>query len=161
MISHQQEIEFSLRLVIAIALGLVIGAEREFHRHPAGLRTMAMVSGGAALFTMVGEFSFGELGKTDPTRIAAQVVTGVGFLGAGAILRQGTDVKGLTTAASIWVVAALGMTAGFGAYLLALIATTLVLVTLVAIRPLERRLFKRQVAEEAVETERENDPGAL
>ena len=161
MQQHQQEIEFAIRLLVALVLGMVVGAEREYHRHPAGLRTMAMVSGGAALFTMVGEFSFGDLGKTDPTRIAAQVVTGVGFLGAGAIMRQGTDVKGLTTAASIWVVAAIGMTAGFGSYLLAVMATTLVMIALVLIRPLERRLFRRELREEAVDRERENDPGAL
>lgn len=161
MQQHQLEIEFGIRLLVALVLGMVIGAEREYHGHPAGLRTMAMVSGGAALFTMLGEFSFGDLGKTDPTRIAAQVVTGVGFLGAGAILRQGTDVRGLTTAASIWVVAALGMTAGFGSYLLALIATTLVLITLVAIRPIERHLFRRQLREEAVDRAKEDNPGAL
>jgi putative Mg2+ transporter-C (MgtC) family protein len=79
----------------------------------------------------------------DPTRIAAQVVTGVGFLGAGAILRQGSDVRGLTTAASIWVVAAIGMAVGLGFYITALFTTALVLITLVAIRPIERRFFRR------------------
>jgi len=159
--THQQEIEFAIRILVAILLGLAIGAEREYHRHPAGLRTMAMVSAGAALFTMIGEFSFGEIGKTDPTRIAAQVVSGVGFLGAGAILRQGSDVKGLTTAASIWVVAAIGMAAGFGSFLLALMATTLVVLTLVTIRPVERMLFRRQLQEESAEAKLENDPEAL
>jgi uncharacterized membrane protein YhiD involved in acid resistance len=80
----------------------------------------------------------------DPTRIAAQIVTGVGFLGAGAILRHGTDVRGLTTAATIWVVAAIGMVVGFGNYKIGIFTTALVLVTLVAIRPLERRMFHRQ-----------------
>lgn len=103
---------------------------------------MALVGVGACLFTAVGlEPLFGT--RTDPTRIAAQIVTGVGFLGAGAILRQGTDVRGLTTAASIWVVAALGMAVGFGFYFVAVFTTALVLITLVAIRPLERRLFRR------------------
>jgi putative Mg2+ transporter-C (MgtC) family protein len=103
---------------------------------------MALVGVGACLFTAVGlEPLFGN--RTDPTRIAAQIVTGVGFLGAGAILRQGTDVRGLTTAASIWVVAALGMVVGFGFYFVAVFTTVLVLLTLVAIRPLERRLFHR------------------
>ncbi|HYM97857.1 MAG TPA: MgtC/SapB family protein, partial [Candidatus Sulfotelmatobacter sp.] len=87
---------------MALLLGLALGAEREYHGHPAGLRTMALVSVGSCLFTGLGLLpEFGS--RVDPTRIAAQIVTGVGFLGAGAILRQGTDVRGLTTAASIWV----------------------------------------------------------
>ena len=102
---------------------------------------MALVGVGACLFTAVGlEPLFA--GRADPTRIAAQIVTGVGFLGAGAILRQGTDVRGMTTAASIWVVAAIGMVVGFGFYFVAVFTTVLVLLTLVAIRPIERRLFK-------------------
>jgi putative Mg2+ transporter-C (MgtC) family protein len=104
---------------------------------------MALVGVGACLFTAVGlEPVFGT--RTDPTRIAAQIVTGVGFLGAGAILRHGTDVRGLTTAATIWVVAAMGMVIGFGYFTIGVFTTVLVLTTLVAIRPLERRLFHRQ-----------------
>jgi putative Mg2+ transporter-C (MgtC) family protein len=126
--------------VVTLVLAIAIGSEREYHGHPAGIRTMALVGVGACIFTAIGlEPLFG--GRTDPTRIAAQIVTGVGFLGAGAILRQGTDVKGLTTAASIWVVASLGMLCGFGYYFVAGFTTVLVLVALVAIRPLERRLF--------------------
>jgi len=122
-------------------LGLVLGAEREYHGHAAGVRTMALIAVGACMFTAVGlDPQFGT--RTDPTRIAAQIVTGVGFLGAGAILRQGLDVKGLTTAASIWVVASLGMAVGFGLYFVAVFTTFLVMVTLVAIRPLEARLFR-------------------
>jgi putative Mg2+ transporter-C (MgtC) family protein len=138
-VSSQLEVELALRLVVALVLGFVIGLEREYHRHPAGLRTMAMVSVGSCLFTMLGT----ALGNhnTDPTRVAAQVVTGVGFLGAGAILRQGTNVHGLTTAASIWVVAAVGMAVGFGLFLLPAICTVLVVVSLVVCRPLETRLF--------------------
>jgi len=102
---------------------------------------MALVSIGACLFTALGLVpAFGV--KTDPTRIAAQVVTGVGFLGAGAILRQGGDVRGLTTAASIWVVASLGMAVGFGYYAIAAFTTFLVIVTLVSIKPLEDRFFR-------------------
>lgn len=104
---------------------------------------MALVGVGACLFTALGlEPAFGT--RTDPTRIAAQIVTGVGFLGAGAILRHGTDVRGMTTAASIWVVAALGMAVGFGFYFIGIFTATLVLLTLVAIRPIERRFFKRR-----------------
>ncbi|HEX9099713.1 MAG TPA: MgtC/SapB family protein [Candidatus Dormibacteraeota bacterium] len=123
-------------------LAIAIGAEREYHGHPAGIRTMALVGVGACLFTAMGlEPLFA--GRTDPTRIAAQIVTGVGFLGAGAILRHGTDVRGLTTAATIWVVAAMGMVIGFGFFTIGIFTTVLVLVTLVAIRPLEKRLFHR------------------
>ena len=104
---------------------------------------MALVGVGACLFTAVGlESIFGN--RVDPTRIAAQIVTGVGFLGAGAILRTGSDVRGLTTAATIWVVAAIGMVVGFGYFGVAIFTTVLVLITLVAIRPLERRLFHRR-----------------
>ncbi len=103
---------------------------------------MALVGVGACLFTTISlEPFFGV--RTDPTRIAAQIVTGVGFLGAGAILRHGTDVRGLTTAATIWTVAAIGMVVGFGNFKIAIFTTVLVLVTLVAIRPLERRMFHR------------------
>lgn len=102
---------------------------------------MALIGVGSCVFTGIAlEPVFGA--RTDPTRIAAQVVTGVGFLGAGSILRQGELVRGLTTAASIWVVASLGMAVGFGYYTIPIFTTVLVLVTLVAIRPLENRFFK-------------------
>jgi putative Mg2+ transporter-C (MgtC) family protein len=132
--------DLALRLVVTTILGVAIGAEREYQRHPAGIRTMALVGVGSCLFTALG---IQYVSANDPTRIAAQVVTGVGFLGAGAILRQGNDVRGLTTAASIWVVAAVGMTVGFGSYVIAIFTTALVLVTLIAIRPIERRFFHR------------------
>jgi len=103
---------------------------------------MGLISIGACMFTAMGLLP--AFGKTvDPTRIAAQVVTGVGFLGAGAILRQGDDVHGLTTAASIWVAAALGMAIGFGYYAIAVFTTLLVILMLVAIRPIELRFFRR------------------
>lgn len=105
------------------------------------MRTMALIGAGSCMFTALGllpQF----IGHTDPTRIAAQVVTGVGFLGAGSILRQGEYVRGLTTAASIWVVASLGMAVGFGYYGIAVFTAAIVIVTLVAIRPLENRFFR-------------------
>jgi putative Mg2+ transporter-C (MgtC) family protein len=127
--------------VIALAIGLILGAEREFRGHPAGLRTMALIGAGSCLFTGLGLLpEFGT--KVDPTRIAAQIVTGVGFLGAGSILRQGEEVRGLTTAASIWVTASLGMAVGFGYYGLAVFAAVLVVVVLVALKPLEDRFFR-------------------
>jgi putative Mg2+ transporter-C (MgtC) family protein len=121
----------------------VLGAEREFRGHPAGLRTMALISTGACLFTALGLIpAFGI--RVDPTRIAAQIVTGVGFLGAGSILRQGEEVRGLTTAASIWVTASLGMAVGFGYYAVAIFTTVLVAVVLISLRPLEERLFRNR-----------------
>ncbi len=102
---------------------------------------MGLVCVGSCLFTALGlEPAFGR--NVDPTRIAAQIVTGVGFLGAGAILRQGDGVRGLTTAASIWVVASLGMAVGFGYWAIALFTTAVVVVMLTGIRPIERRFFR-------------------
>ena len=104
---------------------------------------MALIAVGSCMFTTLGlEPAFGT--RIDPTRIAAQIVSGVGFLGAGAILRQGIDVKGLTTAASIWVVASLGMAVGFGYYSIAVFTTFIVIVMLVAIRPLEIRFIRNR-----------------
>lgn len=137
-----EQLEIGLRLLVALGLGASIGMEREYHGHPAGLRTMSAVAVGAALFTVLGLIVFpGKVG--DPTRIAAQVVSGVGFLGAGSIFRAEEKVKGLTTAATIWVVAALGMAAGFGYVVLAIVTAALVLFSLVALRPLESRIFHR------------------
>jgi putative Mg2+ transporter-C (MgtC) family protein len=115
--------------------------EREWHGHPAGIKTLGLVGVGACLFAGLGLETFGS--TTDPTRIAAQIVTGVGFLGAGAILRQGNEVHGLTTAASIWMTAAIGMSVGFGFYIPAIFTTLLVLAMLVLLRPIEQRLFRR------------------
>lgn len=127
-------------MLVALGIGLALGAEREFRGHPAGLRTIALISVGSCLFTGLGLIP--GLGTTvDPTRIAAQIVTGVGFLGAGSILRQGEEVKGLTTAASIWVAASLGMAVGFGYFTLAILTTVIVMVTLVALKPMEERFF--------------------
>jgi len=128
--------------MVALVIGLMIGAERELRGHPAGLRTMALISAGSCMFTGLGLIP--EFGKTvDPTRIAAQIVTGVGFLGAGSILRQGELVRGLTTAASIWVAASLGMAVGFGYYFVAVCMTIVVVVILLAVKPLEERVFRR------------------
>ena len=126
-----------------------MGLERERRGHGAGFRTMAMVSSGSCLFTLMGSALFGS--GTDPTRIAAQVVTGIGFLGAGAILREGGGVRGLTTAATIWVVAAIGMAAGFGVYVLAVGTTALVLVGLTTMRLLRGRILRRLVGAEEEE----------
>ena len=133
--------EALLRLALAAALGGLIGVERELREREAGLRTHLLVALGSALFTIVGAYGFHEFLSTgasvvraDPTRIAAQIVTGIGFLGAGAIIRQGISVRGLTTAATLWVVAAVGLAAGAGYYSVAVITTALVLIALYPLR---------------------------
>lgn len=139
-----------MRLALAAVLGGLIGIERELREREAGLRTHLLVSLGSALFTIVGAYGFHEflssgatVVRADPTRIAAQIVTGIGFLGAGAIIRQGLSVRGLTTAASLWVVAAIGMASGAGYYSGALVATIVVLVSLWPLRILAHRLLER------------------
>jgi putative Mg2+ transporter-C (MgtC) family protein len=118
-----------------------MGTEREFRGHPAGIKTMALIAVGACMFTALGLLpTFGK--NVDPTRIAAQIVTGVGFLGAGAILRTGDDVHGLTTAASIWVAASVGMAVGFGYFGISIFTTLVVIAMLVALRPIEQRFIR-------------------
>ena len=138
------------RLGLAAVLGGAIGLERELREREAGLRTHLLVSVGAALFTLVSAYAWTDWtfsaaqGLTfDPTRIAAQVVTGIGFLGAGAIIRQGLSVRGLTTAASLWLVAAIGMAAGAGWWQAATIATAGALLTLWPLREFAHRLVVR------------------
>lgn len=127
-------IQICLRLLCAMLVGLVIGTEREYTNRPAGMRTHVLVALGACTVSLTGQMLFGQyspLGATpDPARLAAQVITGVGFLGAGTILREGTSVKGLTTAASVWTVACLGIAAGFGYYPIALCGMVFMLITL-------------------------------
>ena len=119
--------EMVLRLLLAAGLGGIIGAQREWKGKPAGVRTLSVISLGAALFAVVSELGF--LGG-DPSRVAAGVVTGIGFLGAGAILHRGGGVEGLTTASAIWVVAGIGMAAGAGLYWIAVIVALVVLLLL-------------------------------
>jgi len=140
-----------LRLAVALLLGAVIGFERELKEHDAGIRTLALVSLGSALFTIVSAYGFLDLlGLTrvviDPTRIASYIVAGIGFLGAGTIFlsRDKAKVKGLTTAATIWVIAAIGLACGVGLILEAVATTVLVLFVLVLISLLERALLRRQ-----------------
>ena len=138
--------EALLRLVVAGALGAAVGFERELRDREAGIRTHLLVSLGSALFTIVSAFGFHEflasgasVVRADPTRIAAQIVTGIGFLGAGAIIREGLSVRGLTTAATLWVVAAIGMACGAGWYWAAIVTT---LVTIFALGPLRIVAYK-------------------
>jgi putative Mg2+ transporter-C (MgtC) family protein len=139
-----------LRLSIAAGLGGAVGLERELREREAGLRTHLVVCVGSALFTLVSAYGFhaflvdgGNLVRTDPTRIAAQIVSGIGFLGAGAIIRQGLSVRGLTTAATLWLVAAIGMACGAGYYTPALIATAVALITLGPLRIVAFRIVRR------------------
>ena len=125
----QTQIDLVLRLSAGLVLGAIIGFERELHRQPAGFRTHSLVSLGAALFTVVSAFGFaGPL--VDPTRIAAQIVSGIGFIGAGTILQYRGHIRGLTTAASLWSVAGIGTAAGAGLYVVAGAGTVLILVVL-------------------------------
>jgi putative Mg2+ transporter-C (MgtC) family protein len=142
--------EALLRLALAAVLGGLIGIEREIREREAGLRTHLLVAVGSALFTIVGAYGFDEflqsgeaVVRADPTRIAAQIVTGIGFLGAGAIIRQGFSVRGLTTAATLWVVAAVGLAAGAGYYSGAVITTAVVLVALWPLRIMAYRILRR------------------
>ncbi|NCF64694.1 MAG: MgtC/SapB family protein [Chloroflexi bacterium] len=130
-----------IKLLLAVIVGALIGAEREF-RTGIGLRTLTLICLGATLFTIYSDFF--AIGEGDPRRIAAAVVTGVGFLGAGMILRHHGGIFGLTTAATVWLVAALGMGIGIGQYLLVAVATVLVLIVLWAIPYLQRLTNARQ-----------------
>ena len=130
-----------LRLALAAALGGAIGLEREYHHKPAGLRTNMLIALGSALFSIL-SVQLGA-GAGSPDRVAAQVVTGIGFLGAGAILRSGENIHGLTTAATIWVNAAIGMAAGLGSYVIAAGAAALTLIVLAILPFIERRFEER------------------
>jgi putative Mg2+ transporter-C (MgtC) family protein len=129
------------RLLLAAALGAALGLEREYRQKPAGLRTNILIALGSALFTIVSSIMGHEAGTAD--RISAQIVTGVGFLGGGAILRSGTVVHGMTTAATIWVNAAIGMAAGAGYFLLATVTAALTLIVLVLLPPIEAYFERR------------------
>lgn len=121
------DIEFGLRLLISFAIGTAIGLEREYRSKAAGLRTMIMICLGATIFT---EISI-QLGGNTPDRIASTIISGIGFLGAGVIFKDGLSVSGITTATTIWISAALGMAVGAGEYFIAVVGSAVVLVVLV------------------------------
>ena len=129
-----QELELAIRLLLAFALGAVLGFERERVDKPAGLRTHILVSLGSCLFTILSLTAFPG---SDPARVAAYVVAGIGFIGAGTILQTRERIVGITTAASLWVAASIGMAAGAGFYILAIITTAIAYLTL-SLRVLER-----------------------
>lgn len=152
------QLELVLRLGLAVLLGGVIGIEREWRDRTAGLRTHILVCLGAATFTIVSAYGFSDWYghvptntrstiNSDPTRIAAQIVTGIGFLGAGAIFRSEDGVRGLTTAASLWMMAAIGLSVGAGYYELAVATTALILIVLVGLRTVSHRINSRNRGE--------------
>ena len=153
-----QEWELVGRVALAALLGAVLGAEREAHMKTAGLRTHTMVAIGAALFTIAGAYTF-DVAGTDRTRIAAQVVTGIGFIGAGGMLRTGFTVTGITTAATLWLAAALGLAAGFGMYVLAPAALALALLVMIGFAPI--RKYMRRSALLPLEIDYEAGHGTL
>lgn len=139
-------LEIGLRLVFAMILGLIVGIEREYTHRPAGMRTHILVALGSCVVMLTGHMIFAQYypyGATpDPARLAAQVIAGVGFLGAGTIMRDGASVKGLTTAASLWGVACLGLAVGAGYYVIALVGTVLVILTLTLFELLQKLLLR-------------------
>ena len=154
MLDLPLQLDLSVRLIVAAALGLAVGFEREIHGHPAGLRTHMLVASGSALFTVLSAYGFSGVSGSvpnsapiDPTRIAAQIVSGIGFLGAGAILKDGIVIRGLPTAASLWATSAVGMAAGAGEYIIAGVATATILVSLWPINALAERLHGTAVPE--------------
>jgi len=136
------DIELIRRLLTAALLGALLGFEREIKHKSAGLRTNILIALGSALFTIMSS-ELAEATGSDPGRVAAQIVTGIGFLGAGAIMRTDSGIHGLTTAATVWVNAAVGVAAGAGRYHLAVIATIITLGALLLLRPIEPLIEKR------------------
>lgn len=140
--------QIAVRLLVAMLLGAIIGTEREYTHRPAGMRTHMLVALGACAVMITGQMIFCQyypLGATpDPARLAAQVIAGVGFLGAGTILRDGTSIKGLTTAASVWTVACLGVAVGAGLYIIAVVGVVLMMVTLVVFERVQAKLLKHR-----------------
>lgn len=149
-----EQIEIIARVLLAAVLGGIIGLERDLRGYPAGVRTLAMVTVGATLFTDVSQ----RMGGDD--RVAAQIVTGIGFIGAGVIFREGPGVRGITTAATIWAAAAIGMAVGIDLYVVAIVGSILVFALLQS-KPLTRRAedeLRRRFGDQA-EEESEGEPG--
>lgn len=148
--AHDFEVWMVVKVLLASLLGGLIGLEREIHGRPAGFRTHLLVSLGSCLFVLTsiqfyklyGNFSGTVPVGVDPARIAAQVVTGIGFLGAGAIIREKASIRGLTTAACLWMAAAIGLACGVGMYILATVVTILALLSLLLLKRVENRLSK-------------------
>ncbi|HNY83344.1 MAG TPA: MgtC/SapB family protein [Anaerolineaceae bacterium] len=135
------EKDIIIRLAVSLVLGALVGYERERDSQPAGLRTHMILTLGACL-AMVLSVNISAIHNTDPTRLAAQVISGIGFLGAGAILRYGLNIKGLTTATSLWTMAVVGLAVGYGYYLIGIVTTVMMLVTLTVVNIIENRFIR-------------------
>lgn len=149
--------EIITRLILSAVIGGMIGVEREVNNRPAGLRTHILVSVGSALIMLVSIDGFNNVG--DPARLASQVVTGVGFLGAGTIIKTGNNIKGLTTAASLWVCSGIGLAIGNGYYLGGITTAGIVLLTLISLTKFERKIIKKN--SETLEVTGKNRPGLI
>jgi len=143
MILPIPDIELAIRILLAVILGGLIGSEREAHDRPAGLRTHILVCVGSTLFTIISVSFTGQY--IDASRVAAGIVTGIGFLAAGAIFRAEKHVQGLTTAADIWVIAAIGIAIGIGYYSAALMSALVVFIVLVAGRKFKEKMGKKDL----------------
>jgi len=159
-----------IRLLFASILGALIGIERDFHGRSAGLRTNLLVSLGAAVFMIVSEmiptsylsgYDSNSILRSDPSRIAANIITGIGFLGAGVIIKSGFSVKGMTTAACLWLSAGIGMSAGTGLYEIALITTIIGLISLILLNPLEKVYAKDSYRSLQIVTSNDTDLGRV
>lgn len=157
------EWELIRRLILAAIIGGLIGIEREVNNRPAGLRTHILVTLGSTLIMIVSIDSLGIIGKgvqfSDPYRLAAQVVSGIGFLGAGTIMRTGNSINGLTTAASLWVSAGIGLAIGSGYYIGAIVTAIIVLLTLMSLGFFEKRVLRRKY--KTIEVIGNNKPGLI
>jgi putative Mg2+ transporter-C (MgtC) family protein len=154
------DIELIERLCLAAVLGGIIGFEREWRQKNAGLKTNILIAMGSALFTLM-SIDLSKSAGGDATRIAAQIVTGIGFLGAGAIMRTGAGIRGLTTAAMIWVNAAIGVACGGGEYRLAVIATGVTLSVLLVMTPIEKALDRHLKNRKGQQSDDDDDPTAV
>ena len=149
-----QNSDIFLKLAVAVGLGLLIGAERVLVHKEAGMKTHALVSLGSAVFIIVSELiaiKYNNIAGFDPTRIASQIIVGIGFLGAGSIMLQGNKLSGLTTAGGLWVTAGIGMAAGFGFYSLAVVSTLFVLFVLIAVYRFEAPI--RRISDDVDKTQ--------
>jgi len=153
----QQNHEILVKVTLSVALGLIIGLEREMTNKTAGLRTHILICLGSTVFTILSLHAFdvgivqdGVRIQNDPARIAAQIVTGIGFIGGGAVLHYGVNIYGLTTAATIWITASLGMAVGAGAYDLAIITTFMTFLVLVVVRKIESSFLSNHISKGAI-----------
>ena len=163
VISLQYYLTLTIRLVVACVLGGIIGYERESMNRPAGFRTHILVCVGSALVMITSEFLFKRysgLANIDPGRLGAQVISGIGFLGAGTIIREGFNVRGLTTAASLWAVSCVGIAVGIGFYEGAVVATLLIYITLIFLKKMEGHFLKKNQFR-AVFIQSCNTPGVI